>query len=49
MKKELYKAPELTVELFKTEDVITASDPDGPGWTDFFPCSVEEDNSKSRF
>ncbi len=39
MNKEVYEKPELCVELFETEDVITTSDPDGEGWTDFIPLS----------
>ena len=41
MAREEYEAPDLSVELFLTDDVITVSDPnqdpDGAGWSPFVP------------
>lgn len=44
--KELYTKPELEIEVFATEDIITASDNDGgwlPGWN---TKEASEDNGR---
>ena len=40
MKKEKYEGLEISVEEFETDDVITVSDPDGEGWTEFVPLGI---------
>ena len=45
--KEIYVKPGIELEMFETDDVITASDPDGEGWTGFYPISYT-DSSDGR-
>ena len=46
--KELYTRPEIKVELFETEDIITTSGDNLGGWGDWGE-SAETEAAKSRF
>ena len=46
MNRLVYENPEMSVERFETEDVITSSDPDGEGWSDFIPIDEFSKTSK---
>lgn len=45
-KKELYKTPEIELEVFDTEDVITTSDE--KDWSDWVPLSSRSNNYNGR-